>query len=63
MSLLTQESVLEQLKKQKQIQNLYNKEMAKIVPYVPDAQALKSNFIVSGYTGDWIILKLPVSII
>ena len=31
--------------------------------YTPNGVYNKSNFIVSGYNGDWIILKLPVSII
>ena len=46
-NLLTQEGLLDDLKKRKQLQNLYNKKMAKVQPPTPDLQAMQNKYIVS----------------
>ena len=46
-NLLTQEGLLNDIKKRKQLENLYKKKMAKVEPIVPDLQSIQSKYIVT----------------
>jgi hypothetical protein len=46
-NLLTQEGLLIDLRKRKQLENVYKKKMAKVQPFTPDLQAIQNKFIVS----------------
>jgi len=46
-NLLTQEGLLNDIRKRKQLENMYKKKMAKVEPIVPDLQSIQSKYIVT----------------